>query len=218
MVYATEGVMTVNTEDGAWVIPAHRAAWVPAGTLHEVRTTGRVRMRTVYIRPDLTLELPPTCCVLSVSALLRELILETIRIGMLRDDVPEQQRLARVLVDRIRVTPQVPLEITWPTDGRARRIADTVKENLRSCAPLASLARGSGASVRTLERLFLAQTGTTFGRWRQQARLVQALRHLAAGDSVTMTARSVGFGSTSAFIAMFKRCLGKTPGSYFQSQ
>ena len=56
----------------------------------------------------------------------------------------------------------------------------------------------------------------TFGRWRQQVRLLHALRRLAEGASVTTAALDVGYDSTSAFIAMFKRNLGTTPGGYFR--
>ena len=31
LVYAVHGVLTVHTPDGSWVVPPHRAAWVPAG-------------------------------------------------------------------------------------------------------------------------------------------------------------------------------------------
>jgi quercetin dioxygenase-like cupin family protein len=54
LVYATEGVMTVDTSLGSWVVPAHRAVWIPAGCEHSVRATGRVRLQTVYVRRDFT--------------------------------------------------------------------------------------------------------------------------------------------------------------------
>ncbi len=69
--------------------------------------------------------------------------------------------------------------------------------------PLDALAKDAGAGVRTLERLFVKETGMTFRRWRQRARLLAALHRLAAGEPVTSTALSVGFRSTSAFIAMY---------------
>jgi len=216
IVYATEGVMTVATGGGAWVVPPHRAAWVPADTVHEVRMTGRVRMRTVYLRPDLSRGLPARCAVLSVSPLLRELVLETVRLGKLRDDVPAQKRLAAVLVDQTRVTPAAPLDLPWPLDERARRVATEMHRDLSVSKPLDALAKGAGAGVRTLERLFVKETGMTFRRWRQRARLLAALHRLAAGEPVTSTALSVGFRSTSAFIAMFRRSLGTTPGNYFR--
>ena len=217
MVYATEGVMTVSTPAGSWVIPAHRAAWVPGRTRHEILTTGSVRMRTLYLRPDVAAQLPRLCSVLSVSPLLRELVLETLRLGMLHDDVDEERSLAQVLVAQIKATPEIPLDMAWPTDARARRVAEKAQKHLDKAMALDDLAQGSGASVRTLERLFLRETGLTFVRWRQQARLLEALRRLATGESVTSTAFCVGYRSTSAFVAMFRRALGVTPARYFSA-
>ena len=91
-----------------------------------------------------------------------------------------------------------------------------MQRDLSLSKPLDALAKGAGAGVRTLERLFVKETGMTFRRWRQRARLLAALHRLAAGEPVTSTALSVGFRSTSAFIAMFRRSLGTTPGNYFR--
>ena len=119
------------------------------------------------------------------------------------------------LLDQLARSPQAPLEIKLPSDARARRVAEIVQAAPSLTTPISGLARGSGASVRTIERLFLRETGMTFGRWRQRIRVLSALRRLAAGESVTAAGLAVGYDSTSAFIAMFKRVLGTTPGSYF---
>jgi AraC-like DNA-binding protein len=66
-----------------------------------------------------------------------------------------------------------------------------------------------------LERLFQAETGMTFGKWRQQLRLLHALRQLAMDRPVTEVALEVGYDSPSAFIAMFRGALGTTPTRYF---
>ena len=73
-----------------------------------------------------------------------------------------------------------------------------------------------GAGQRTLERLFWAQTGLSFGRWRQQLRLAHALKLLAVGQPVTAVALDVGYDSPSAFVSTFRRTFGKTPGRYFR--
>lgn len=217
VVYAIEGVMRVRAGAGTWVVPSHRAAWLPPGVEHELHAHGDVQLRTIYLSPQLATKLPDACCVLSVSALLRELILEIHRVGMLLDGVPQERRLARVLVDRLRVTRQAPLELPWPRDPRALAVARAAHDALGRAVGLAELVVGSGASVRTIERLFVRETGMTFGRWRQQARLLGALALLAAGSSVTTTSLSVGFASPSAFIAMFRRTLGATPSRYFDA-
>lgn len=216
LVYATEGVMRVETPSGNWVVPPERAVWIPAGFAHAIRMTGAVRMQTVYLRPGSGANLPLSCGVVSVSALLRELVLETLRRGMLRDTVPEQARLAAVLTDQILQTREMPLRIVFPTDPRARRVARKAQKQLAHTSTVAELARGTGASARTIERLFAKETGLAFGRWLQRAKALHALERLAAGDSVTAAGLAVGYSSTSAFIAMFQRVVGTTPGNYFR--
>ena len=54
-----------------------------------------------------------------------------------------------------------------------------------------------------------------FGQWRQQVRILEALKQLAMHEPVTTLAIELGYESPSAFISMFKKALGKTPGQYF---
>jgi AraC-like DNA-binding protein/quercetin dioxygenase-like cupin family protein len=89
LVYAVEGVMTVETDAGLWVVPPLRAVWVPAGVVHSIRMTGRVLMRTLYFEPASVADVavPPGPAVLTVSPLLRELIVRVVdRIGVGRVD------------------------------------------------------------------------------------------------------------------------------------
>ncbi len=217
LVYATRGVMTVETERGTWVVPSHRAAWIPEGVKHAITMSGAVSMRTLYLRPGLADTLPTDCCVLSVAPLLREMIRFIIGIGMLDQANPRHARLAAVLIDQVTETPEAPLELTLPRDARALRFAHLLRASPGSSRSLASFAAQSGASLRTLERLFQREAGTTVGRWRQQVRLLEALRLLAADTPVGQVALDVGYESTSAFIAMFKRTLGTTPSAYYRA-
>jgi AraC-like DNA-binding protein len=215
LIYATEGVMTVHADRGAWVIPAHRAVWVPAGVTHRIEMTGSVLFQTLYLDAGLSDVLPTHCCAVNVSPLLRELIRHAVGLRMLDRSVPEQARLIGVLLDQLSTLPAIPLQLPQPRDRRAVRAAAWIRDHPDDPCSLRALARRSGASVRTLERLFRAETGLTLGRWRQQLRLLSALRLLAAGRPVTDVALAAGYDSPSAFIAMFKRVLGTTPGRYF---
>jgi AraC-like DNA-binding protein len=58
----------------------------------------------------------------------------------------------------------------------------------------------------------------TFGKWRQQLRLMEAMRHLAEGAKVTHAALESGYGTPSAFISMFRKALGTTPKVYFRTE
>ena len=216
LVYATRGVMTVTTREGSWIVPTHRAVWIPAGVAHSVAMSGSVQMRTLYLRPRTAKTLPQVCCVVVVSALLRELILAACRTGSLERRIPWQRHLADTILDQLRSLELLPLRLPNPRDPRAARIAQALVADPGDDRPLERLCRISGASKRTIERLFVEQVGMSVGRWRQQLRLMHAMRLLAAGSKVTHAALEAGYATPSAFIWMFRRQLGTTPGSWFR--
>jgi len=215
LIYASRGVMTVNTSTGSWVVPSRRAVWVPGGIEHEIEMSASVSVRTLYLRTGLSAALPDECCVVNVSPLLRELILRTIDIGMLNRTVATHKHLIDVILDQFRTLPTIPLNLPMPADIRALRIAELVRDNPGDAKSLDCLAKKIGASKRTIERLFQTETEMTFGKWRQQLRMLHALRLLAAGENVTTAALEVGYDSTSAFISAFKNAVGTTPGRYY---
>lgn len=221
LVYAVAGIMTVRTAEGTWVVPPHRAVWVPARVEHQIQAAGRLSMRSLYIDPDAAGSLPVHCCVVQVTPLLRELILRAAATPR-RDDADErvdaqEERIAALILDEIRASSLAPLHLPEPSDPRLKRIAAAVREDPAEGRSLAAWSRVVGASSRTLTRLFQAETGMSFRHWRRQARLLAALARLANGDSVTVVALDLGYGSPSAFIAMFRRALGTTPAQYFRS-
>jgi AraC-like DNA-binding protein/quercetin dioxygenase-like cupin family protein len=217
LVYAARGVMTVEVDNASWVVPAHRAVWVPALTEHQIEMTGAVAMRTLYLAPELNNGLPDRCETVEVSPLLRELILEVVRRGMLHRDLPEESRLIGVLLDQLARIEAAPLRLPMPRHPRLQSILERLRTAPFEELTLEGLANEAGMSARTLERIF-AEIDLTFARWRQRRRILHALRLLANDEPVTQVALAVGYQSPSAFIAAFKRELGVTPGEYHESQ
>jgi AraC-like DNA-binding protein len=217
LIHAAVGVMTVETEDGIWVVPPERAVWVPELVSHSIRMTGCVELRTLYLDASIAPIAGGPCCVVQVSPLLRSGILRAVEFPRPYAATGPEARLVAVMVDEIRAAPTAPLHLPMPADPRARRVAEAFRGKPDDTRRLADWARLAGASERTLERLFRNEVGVTFGAWRQQARLLRGLEVLAAGVPVTAAALQVGFESPSAFIAMFRRAMGTTPGRYFRA-
>jgi AraC-like DNA-binding protein/quercetin dioxygenase-like cupin family protein len=217
LVYAASGAMRVSTPDAAWLVPPTRAIWAPPGVLHEIEMRGSVRMRTLYLSPEQAGALVGPCRALEVSPLLRELILEIVRLGMLAPDNPHHERLAGLLIDLLARSATAPLVLPLPADPRARLLADHILDDPGAQEPLDRAARETGAGLRTLQRLFAMQTGLSLEAWRTRARMQHALARLSDGASVTETALDCGYDSVSAFITAFRRQFGKTPGRYRRS-
>ncbi|MEO1008355.1 MAG: helix-turn-helix transcriptional regulator [Planctomycetota bacterium] len=214
LVYAISGAMTVRTADAAWVVPPRRAVWMPAATPHAIEAATALSLRTLYLAPSLCNTLPTGCRVLPVSGLLRELVLHVVEAGHLRGEHDADARLARVLADRIAVSDPSPLRLAMPADERARRVAERILASPGADASADELAAGSGASTRTIQRLFRREAGMTLSKWRQRARLLHAVTLLAEGRSVGQVADACGYRSASAFVSMFRLEMGRTPRSY----
>jgi AraC-like DNA-binding protein/quercetin dioxygenase-like cupin family protein len=215
LIHASSGVMRISTPQGAFVVPPHRAVWVPADVVHDVRMAGAVAMRTLYITRDAVAAAPQECCVVAVSPLLRELILRATALPLLYDETGAEGRVMALILDELRVLPVLPLNLPMPRDARLAKICRAMLDDPADTSTLSAWGKRIGASSRTLARGFLRETGLTFGRWRQQARLLEALSRLAQGQSVTTIALDLGYDSPSAFTSMFRRALGRTPSGYF---
>ena len=214
LVYAVSGTMRVATPAATWLTPPTRAIWVPGGTPHEIEMRGTVAMRTLYLAPAGHYPTLSQCPAIEVAPLLRELIVHIVRIGMLEADNPAHARLEDLLVDLLAAAETAPLELPQPRDPRAMGFAERLMAALSEATSLAELARGSGASLRTLQRLFQAETGLSLEAWRARARMQQAVVSLAAGAPVTEAALDAGYQSVSAFVAAFRRAFGTTPARY----
>ncbi|MFD4398527.1 AraC family transcriptional regulator [Kitasatospora sp. NPDC058478] len=210
--YAASGVLAITTDAGSWVAPGTRAIWVPAGTVHAHQAHGELDLHLVGLpaaENPLGLDRPT---VLAVGPLLRELIVAYTRTP--EDDSPERARLRAVLLDQLRASPQQPLHLPAPATPLLRAVCDRLRADPADQHTLAELGRAVGASDRTLSRLFRTDLGMTFPQWRTQLRLHHALVLLAEGLPVTAVAHRCGWSSASAFIDVFRRTFGHTPGRH----
>lgn len=203
--------MRVIAGDHAWLVPPHHALWVPAGTPHDLITFGPVALRTMYFHPGTVEALPRACLAMVVSPLLRELVLHAIRRGRLRRDDPHESACLELLRHVLQGQPSAELSLPIPSDPRGARAAHLILDEPSAHGDLGALALQVHTSRRTLERIFLTETGTSVGRWRQRVRLLASLAHLANGVPVGQVAELVGYKSPSAFVGTFREAFGVTP-------
>lgn len=209
--YAASGVLSVTTDRGHWIAPATRAIWVPAGTVHEHRAYGPTDLHLVGLPHNpIGLEVP---AVLAVGPLLRELIIAYTADPA--DTSDARRRLRSVLLDQLELSPQQPIRLPVATDPRLAAVCAILYADPAEGRALAQLGHEVGAAERTLSRLFRQEFAMTFPQWRTQLRLHHALIQLAEDEPVTTVAYRCGWSSPSAFIDVFRRTFGQTPGKQF---
>ena len=217
VIYAPRGIMEVAAGRSLWLIPPQFAVWIPAHTAHRIRMPGAVSMRTLYLRRGLASRLPRTCTVLRVRTLLRELIIEAVRMGKLRTRNRLHRTMRDLIVHQLHDSSAVPIFVTLPSDPRALAVARATMADHAAGRSLPELCATSGASVRTVQRAFRRDVGLSFESWRRQARLMKAIELLVAGHSVKEVAYEVGYRQTSAFVEMFRHTMGTTPKTWTSS-
>jgi AraC-like DNA-binding protein len=217
LIYAIRGVMHVVAGQGVWLIPPHFGLWIPARTCHSIKMPEAVSMRTLYMRRGLAARLPPSCAVLHITPLVRELILETVRMKELRMRNRLHCAISDVLLAQLESASPMPTSVTMPQDPRARAIADAVMSNPAERRSLAVLCKSVGTSVRTMQRVFQREVGSDFEFWRRQVRLMKAIELLVSGRSVKEAGFALGYRQPTAFVEMFRGILGTTPGAWIHA-
>ena len=216
MLYGMTGLMEVETDDGAWVIPPYSGVWIPAGQRHQVRMQG-VSTRSLYITPEATPRPGTQCEALVISPLLHQLLLASLDLPALYDTRGRDGALAQLLLHVVGLAPNMPLFAPMPQDPPLARLCKAFLRAPSIQATPQQWADQLHKSLRTFTRLFSQQTGMSFGAWRQQACLLAALPRLSAGQAITQVALDLGYDSPSAFSTMFRKRLGQAPSEFIRA-
>jgi len=215
IILVQRGALSCEVESGLWIVPPRSAIWVPGGALHALKLgTGALEGYNAFISPEASQGLPGTCCTVSVTPLLREVLTRAVHLPLLYDENGPTNRLIGVLLDELANAKVEHLHLPIPTDPRLRRIANTMMDAPADRGTLEIWAKRAGMSERSLERLVRSETGMSFGRWRQQIMIVLAVKWMAGGASIQDVASDLGYQSMPSFVTMFRKALGASPGRY----
>lgn len=214
---ALHGAVTCTAANGLWIVPPGSAVWIPGGVSHSNQVTANARLSYLFVEPEAAL-LPQDCCTLSVSPMLREMILRLADASGHDEPKDHRGRLVRVMLDELALMPTGGLKLPVSHHPKIAMIASALAAQPGDRRTLMEWASHVAMSERSLKRLMIQETGLSFGRWRRQLHLIVALRELASGASVQSVSLSLGYESATAFIVMFKKALGTTPARYLPNR
>ena len=208
------GVGTCEAEGGIWLVPPQSALFIPADVMHRVAVAGRIKGYAVFIYPNHSRSLPTRCSTLSVNPLLRELIVRAASFAMDYEESDAKSRVADLLMEEVSVAPIGGLHLPMPADTRLRILFESLMTNPAERGTVASWAKQVGMSERTLARVIAAETGMSFGRWRQQLNVILALQCMASGVALQQIAGNLGYENVASFVTMFRKAVGTSPVRY----
>ena len=216
LTFAASGTVQVHTGEGRWLVPPQLAVWVPAGVAHRLELLTDADLWMVHWQSSAIREWsPPTpldrAFALRVTPLLRSLL----DAAFAADTGPEKTELVvRLMLHELTETADAPTFLPLPTSLLGQRVADLAFGDPRNRLNVGELASRAATSVRTLSRLFPAETGLTFKAWRQRARIVHAMDRLARGNAIAQVSAEAGFASTAAFSCAFRQVTAMTPTTF----
>lgn len=120
-VLSRRGVLTCEVAGGLWLVPPQSAIWIPGGVLHKIEAAGTIECYVTYIDPAVATHLPPNCCALSTTPLLRELLIRSASMPMLYEEGSLESHLVTLLLDEIAVAPVGTLHLPMPAEVRLRK-------------------------------------------------------------------------------------------------
>lgn len=213
LILAIRGAVTCSTHTDIWIVPPGSAVWIPGGVSHSNEATANAKLVYLFVEPDVTI-MPDECCALSVSPMLREMILRIADIPDRHAPDDHTKRLMRVALEELSLMPRGGVDVPISAHPKIAVMASALARHPDNRRTLREWSAELAMSERSLKRLITKETGLSFGRWRQRLHMVVAMRALASGASVKKVAADLGYESVTAFIVMFKKAVGATPGRY----
>ena len=211
-VYAFSGVMEVRLAGRSYIAPPQYGIWLPPQVEHRGLNRRAALHSSLYIAPALCAALPREPCALATGPLARAMLDHLRAHPPSPRPTPPQQRLLEVLVDQLAQARGVGSYLPHSEDPLVAAVLHLLDDCPGDPRSLAELAAAVHTTERTLARRCQRELGMPLAQWRQRLRIVKALPRLDAGEKVEAVALDLGYASASAFIAMFRRMTGETPG------
>lgn len=213
LLWTSTATLSITTSSREWLVPPGYGLWIPGGHEHGVAAVRFGEGSAITFVPDQC----PIAWVEPTGVEVGSLLLELIaHLEHTEPDSSSRQPAETLMFALLEPLPTHEVRVVMPSDARVRAIAEHLIADPADSRELAFWADEVHTSVRTLSRLFRAETGLSFAQWRTQVRVRAAIRLLADGTSVKVTARAVGYAKPSAFIEAFRRATGQTPGIYLK--
>ncbi|USG61092.1 helix-turn-helix transcriptional regulator [Sneathiella marina] len=214
LISAASGSMYVGIPGHVMLLSPAMTVWIPPHVAHWMRYGANNEMRYVDVNQDESRKIGARCRIMAMTPLMGALMSSTKPASNSGRANEHTGALHDLLRHELIAAQDVPLSIAMPQDKRIRMVAEAALDNPGLITSVDAWLAQAPASRKTIERLFVAETGMPPSRWLRYARVLHAISKLAAGEKVSSVAFDMGYGSASAFSYMFRCTLGCSPRDF----
>ncbi|MFB2873289.1 helix-turn-helix domain-containing protein [Aeromonas jandaei] len=205
--YMHDGGGVITGGAASELLVAGQLCFIPAGWAHEFRVLRHSRLSLIYT-PSLV-SAPFGLC--QVTPLLAGLFA---RLSELEEGADREAYLTVIGHELARSAPQAAQPaLAANLDPRLLRVLERFCQAPSINTTLAELAVDCGASLRTLNRLFLQQLGCTFRQWREQVVMGGARQLQYQGFTSAQIADLLGYEDPAAFSRALQRFVRRDSAS-----
>ncbi len=238
---SADGVIRLSTEAGSYLVPPSQALWIPPDMRHTITMLDDADLRILYLHvprgrcgpaaaPLAQADAWRGARMLEISPLLHLLVRELpahtndgydasdasdAHSAMTAQERQREHHVSALIRQELAHANTRRLGVELPRDKRLRQLCESVLAEPTRHGTLAAWAHGTGASPRTVARLFQDELQTTFTQWHQQVLLAKAVSVAARDWPIAHIAAELGY-SPSAFSAMVRRSVGQTPAQFLR--
>ena len=121
IILVQRGALSCEVDGGLWIVPPRSAIWIPGGAVHSVKGSG-LEGYNAFFTPSAAADLPKACRAVSVTPLLRELLIRSASFPLLYEQTGPASRMVAVLMDEIAAAQVENLHLPMPIDERLRDV------------------------------------------------------------------------------------------------
>jgi len=217
LLYAFDGSVEVEGQQGHYKVPHQFAVWIPAGAVHRT-TIQRVASGSVFLKPEMLPSTGSTPRVIAAPPLLREMVKYAMRWPLVRDPDEVSDCFFDCFAKLCQGWLQDEIELVLPTssDARIRSVMEFTIEGLESVT-LDDVCGFANMSERTFRRRFREAAGLTWAEFRLRAKMCAAIDGLERSNKpVGVLAADLGYDNQAAFARAFRAFTGVSPSVYRQ--
>lgn len=214
LMYSMSGFAEVATHDAIYLSTSEYAIWLPPHTEHQSLAKNDIQYVIIHIEKSFCEPFPTTTKTLRLNDIAKAIISDFSTRNIDHPASRFDKTLARALIEQLQISREFNSYLPSGNDELIKKMTTAMNEGDGIKNNLTDWARLLGLSERSLSRRFVNSVGISFNEWRGRKKMLMAVTLLHAGNSVKAISYALGYSNPSAFIAMFKKRIGRAPAEF----